>query len=679
MKLRIAVVGLFLAVPLMAQVRETVNVNVVEVPVTVVDSSGNPVRGLTAANFELTDGGKKREVSSFDMIDFASTGSVSAISPLNPAARRSFLLLFDLGFSSPNALQRAQEAARRFVKESVEPRDLVGVGSIDVVKGFRLLSAFTTDRELIASAISDPIRFRGIDPLGIANQVGGNELSTQPTPAATGGAGGKQAEAREGNEAEFAAAARENQAALSRNNQAYVRQRIESQVDALGQLAKTLRAVPGRKQIVFLSEGFDASILQGRDARASSEQARENDAVTRGQIWNVDSDARYGNTSSLTVLDRMVQMFKQSDVVLHALDIQGVRVQNDASGSRINSNAGLYVLARPTGGEVFQNENNLKTNFNRMLHSQEVVYVLGFQAPMAKAGAFHELKLKLINVPAGAHASYRSGYYESGADTLPERSLTDAEIVVNDIPQSDVHVASLAAAFPNGTALAQVPLILELNGKDLAQFAKGSTATAEIYAYAFDSEGVVRDRLYQRIQLDMKKVGDRLRSTGVRFYGTLNLPPGQYAIKSLIRTGEGDKRGFSRSDVIVPRANEVSLPAPIPIDEDPKWLLVKGNARTTAGPYPFTVSGQDYIPSATAGASSTTPRKIAVYVFGLRPNDFTFQTSPKTKLLGTLESPGFTTLVLQLDDPAGAPSLDVTIQKKGAAASQKSSVAMMNP
>ena len=61
------------AIGLFAQVKETVNVYVVEVPVTVVDSSGNPVRGLTAANFELTDNGTKRPISSFDKIDFAST------------------------------------------------------------------------------------------------------------------------------------------------------------------------------------------------------------------------------------------------------------------------------------------------------------------------------------------------------------------------------------------------------------------------------------------------------------------------------------------------------------------------------------------------------------------------------------------------------------------------------
>src|SRR5437764_662872 len=148
-----AVVLLF-AASAFAQLRETVNVNIVEVPVSVVDSSGNPIRGLTAANFEVYDGGKKQAITSFDKIDFGSKEVVNALSPLNPAARRSFLLLFDLGFSTPHSLERAQDAARRFVSTAVQPRDLVGVGTIDTDRGFRLLTAFTTDHDLVASAIN---------------------------------------------------------------------------------------------------------------------------------------------------------------------------------------------------------------------------------------------------------------------------------------------------------------------------------------------------------------------------------------------------------------------------------------------------------------------------------------------------------------------------------------------
>src|ERR1700740_3452303 len=91
-----------------AQMQESITVSLVEVPVTVVDSSGNPIRGPTARNYKPYDQGKEVAVNSVDTIDFASKESMSAVSPLNPAARRKFLVLFDLSFSKPSSLARAQ-------------------------------------------------------------------------------------------------------------------------------------------------------------------------------------------------------------------------------------------------------------------------------------------------------------------------------------------------------------------------------------------------------------------------------------------------------------------------------------------------------------------------------------------------------------------------------------------
>jgi VWFA-related protein len=669
MKRYLAIATILLATSAFAQMKETVNVNVIEVPVSVVDSSGNPVRGLTAANFEVYDGGKKQAITSFDKIDFGSTETANAISPLNPAARRSFLLLFDLGFSSPKSLVRAQEAARNFVKTAVQPRDLVGVGTIDNDRGFRLQTAFTSDRELVDSVIADPAGFRGTDPLQIANKtvidLTGESSKTSSTSGGEPGKGAALANAE----------MTERQQQMTRSNEQFVRDRVEKQVDYLGQLAKTLRAVPGRKQVILLSEGFDAKYLQGRDARDTEGANRDSAAVTSGQYWNVDSDARYGSSSSLSLLGRMAQAFRASDVVLHAIDIQGVRVQNDvASGSNINSNAGLFTIARPTGGEVFQNSNDLKNNFSRMLRAQEVVYVLAFQAPWGNSGKFHDLKVKLVN--ANGRVNYRAGYYENGGETSTERALTTAEIIVNDIPQDDVHVAAFAAPFPAGGGNYQVPIILDIKGSDLTKESRGNMAAAEVFVYAFDDEGVVRDRLYQHLTFDMKKVGERLKS-GVRYYGTLVLPPGSYAIKSLVRTGEPDKkgdnekRGYARTNVIVPHAGTVAVLPPIPIDDQPKWLLVKGADRGGIGAYPFELNGQNFIPSATAS------NKVALIVYGAAPNELTWETTPKTKLLGTIPIPGGTKLVLQLDDPADASTLQVTVHKKGVAEAQTSSVAVV--
>src|SRR6185436_12166554 len=107
----------------------------------------------------------------------------------------------------------------------------------------------------------------------------------------------------------------------------------------------------------------------------------------------------------------MGELLRRSDVVLHAIDIKGLRTDVDASaGLKRSSNEGLYLLTRPTGGEVFKNANDLSSSFRSLLKRQEVVYILGFQASGSNPGRFHSLKVK-VKMP-GATASHRSGYYE---------------------------------------------------------------------------------------------------------------------------------------------------------------------------------------------------------------------------------------------------------------------------
>ena len=646
-----------------AQVKESINVNVVEVPVTVVDASGNAIRGLTQANFKLFDQGKERAITAFDAIDLSV--KQTALTPVPPAARRNFMLLFDLSYSAPRSLARAQEAARNFVKTAVQPRDLVGVGTIDVDHGFRLLSAFTTDREIVAAAISNPAGFRSADPLQLANETNiASMLDTSAGPQLQPGMGtGPQLQAQE-NRNMAAEAAAEMKQQVQHANVAYVRARVEKEVDYLGALAKTLRAVPGRKQIVFLSEGFDPSVVTGRDVRDSEKSAQDNEAILRGNAYNVDNDARFGSSTSQSFVSRMAQFFRGSDVVLNAIDIQGVRVQNDMSGAKVNSNAGLALLADPTGGTVFQNSNDMRVNFDRMLKAQEFVYVLSFQAPASKAGTFHDLKVKLVDVPGRANVFARAGYYEGGSLTPQERTLSNAEIVLNDIAQTDIRVAGLAAAFPTAGANAQVPVVLELDGNDLLKDVHGEKLGVEFYIYAFDSDGLVRDRLYQSLGLDLKKVGERLRNGGLKYYATLTLPPGKYAVKSLVRVPDTDRRGFIRSDMTVAGSGETAVLPAIFVDEHPSAVLVRGVSHAAAAADPFNLSGERFVPAAGPRA------KLAVFVTNAQTNEVTVDPTPKVKFLGAAPSGAATALVMEIDD-ASLPAVNVTVHAKGATQTQK--------
>jgi VWFA-related protein len=624
---------LLVALGAAAQVGEKITVNVIEVPVTVVDGNGNSLRGLTAANFELFDDGVRRPVTAIEAVDFAALLTASAVEPVNPAARRSFMLLFDLGFSTPGALARAQEAGRRFVRETVMPRDLVAVGSISPERGFRLLTAFTTDRDLVAAALAEPQSFRGSDPLQLG---GGDALQPIAEPRVLP----HPPTARE-------EALRQSRTGTPPPSDAFAGARIEKEIDSLTALALMLRAVPGRKQIVFLSEGFDPKYVHGGDNRGLG-------MATAGQMSSVDQEARFGNSASMKLIAQMAKTFRGADVVLHAIDIEGIRAQN-------GSNDGLFLLARPTGGEVFHNSNDLGRELAAMLRRQEVVYILAYQAPAMKRGQFHNLEVRLVNAP-GARASFRSGYYESGGETPIQRTLSNAEIIVNDIPQSEVRISAVSAAFPNDDERAQVPVIVEIDGAALLK-----NAAAEIYIYAFDQEGLVRDRLYQKMTLDLTKVGERLHTGGVKYYGTLSLPPGRYAVKTLVRVGENERRGFARTEVVVPRRGEMAL-ASFFIDERPgDWIMVKGTSHDPAAAYPFAIGGETFVPSATARPRSGGMRKLAVIVYNAEPDDLTLQTTASAKVLRKVAAGGTTQLVIELDAPPAQPSLDLSVRKKGAA------------
>ncbi len=604
----------------LAQSGATVNAHPVSFPVTVVNASGGPVRGLTATNFALYDEKKKQPITSFDVVDFASDSQASSIAPMNPSARRSYVLLFDLGFTSSSSLARAQDAARRFVSEIAGPRDLIAIATVHPDRGFRFVTAFTTDRQLVASAIGNPVSFRSSDPL----RLGSEPIGTVP----------------------------EGESPTHQKSNTNDPRRLEREIDSISNLARSLRMMPGRKQILLLSEGFDAHLLQNGDAHNAREQT----------------------------IDRMTDNFRVSDVVLHAIDVQDIPPAN----SNINANAGLFLLTRPTGGEVFP-IGELHNDLARVLRQQEVVYVLGFPVSDYALGTFHNVSVRLVNMPDNARVVQGAGYFEQGRDTPVERSLTNAQIIVNDTPQHDLRINLLAAPFPPTAAgkPAQVPVVIDINGTDLIRETSATIGGADVFIYAFDRDGIVRDRLYDCLTVEVAKAGEKVRRTGLRYYGTLMLPPGRYAVKALIRTGDPDrgaaeaaeKRGYARVNITVPEAGQVAILPPIPIDEDGQWLLVRGLRRGNVD-YPFEYGGRTFSPTATLDTSAGS-RKVALFIFGAQRADLTFETRPQTKVLGVTEGNGVTKVVLQIDHAFGASALDVTVFKKGIAAGQRTSVPLM--
>jgi len=655
-----------------AQVKETIDVHLVEVPVTVVDRAGNPIRGLTATNFELFDRGAKRPISNFDAIDLASEGARTT-SPLNPSARRNWILLFDLSFSSPMGRAKAQEAAKNFIARGMGLRDLAAIATIDVERGFRMVTSLTTDRNLLGAAIANPSNFVSSDPLRIA---GGSGITEMVSPDAAI----RAAAANDRSDSALDIALGEK-----RQNDQFDRSRIERQLHLLSDFGRTLRVLPGRKQVILFTEGFDPRLVRGRDAHASAEEQEDLNQASAGNTWRVDNDARFGSSMSLTLLEEMARSLRGSDVVLHAVDIQGVRVQSDENGARINSNDALHLLSAPTGGEVFKNSNDINADLEKMLRAQDMVYVLGFRAPASNDGKFRELKVRVTGVP-GARAFHRAGYYSSGAESALERSLSNAEIVLNDIVQNDIQVAALAAPFPAKGGSSRVPMIVDIGAEGLVRDAKTKDVIAEIYVYAFDDQGIVRDRSFQRLTIDTAKLAGH---NGIKYFPTLSLPPGKYALKTLVRVAGTERKGFVRTDIDVPTSYDVALLPPMFLDDPSAWVVVRGGSRDEAGSYPFHINGEPFMPSASAQVSNGRPRRVALFVFNVSPDELTWDTAVTDaagshagapSLVKRLQGQDVMKLVFDYapaDLQRGPASFDVTVHKKGSVDARKSSVPLV--
>lgn len=586
---------------------ESVQVTLVEVPVTVADQEGKAVRGLTRENFTVLSDGKPVPIEYFEVVDLkAVPGGESRNLPA--AARRNFLLLFDLANSSPGTVRRAQEAAQAFVTARQGSADLIAVATSSAERGLTLHTNFTNHHQFLLGTIATLTHeagFKVADPLMLVALDGA-------APKAA-----RKSEALEERAEDLSAL----NAATNQMRADEMRNRVANQVRNLGSVARALDRLRGQKQIILLSEGFDARLITGRDELGFQATQQENDAVLSGEVWKVDSDQRFGNSGGATIIAEMAELFRRSDVRLHALDIKGIRTDVDASeGRKKSTSEALSLLAAPTGGSVFKNANDLGETFDRLLGSQEVIYLLGFRTRAAGSGKFHPLKVKLVN--ARGEVTHRSGYFDPSATPHDlERVLTAGEIMMNNIPVNDLKMSVLAMPFVRDDGRADVPVIVEVDGKTLLQHAPANAVPLEFFIYAFDEQNLIRDNVYERATLDIEKLRDRLTGAGVKFYHTLRLPPGRYSLRVLVRSGAAGS-GLRNAYLHVPQAGATFVAPPLVFDHDvSRWVMVRGaNRPGVSSEYPFQIDEKVFVPAATAVFRPGSTSDVAVFTFNAREN-----------------------------------------------------------
>jgi VWFA-related protein len=597
-----------------APVTESAEAILVEVPVRVIDRHGIPIRGLEAKDFELFDGDKKQEILAVDTIDLAhKTVAPGEPAVIHPAARRHFLLLFDFSFAHPKSILMAQRAAKEFVLHGISDNDFAGVATYSVEHGLKLLVTFSPDRVQVCRAIETlglmPTEDLSRDPLSLVFDVG----KVLPTSSALGG--------KESNAAAITETLQSMMATARARFDQYTRLRVHSLTEALQELAGALDSVSGRKDIIYLSEGFESRLVTGtKDTEVEREQ------IISGEQWKVDGEKRFGNPTLKEDIRLVGEGFQRSDCVLHAVDIAGLRMDPETTSVGTASENSLFELAEPTGGEVLRNANDFGAHFARLLASTNLVYVLSFRPERTGQEAkYHPLKVRVRK--SGARVLSRAGYYERPAFHMLsplERNLLAADVIANEIPVAEIPASLRASPMPDGKGPARVPILIEVPGPDLLARQEGSRLQIEIYVYAHDATGQLRDFFTQTVTVDLALHRERLESRGLRYYGQLTLAPGVYRVRALVRNGQTGRMGLAAETVRVPdfADKQPYIAPPLFLDSASTGLFVRGRVgeagRASGDRMALLPAGSDLVPSALPEVHAGSPSQVSVvaYYFG---------------------------------------------------------------
>jgi VWFA-related protein len=585
-----AALGLALAAAKPASIEDTTTVVAVEIPVQVVDG-GRPVRGLTRNQFEVYVGRQRQALTGFEVVDLVSVAEPAAQPQVSAASRRHFLFLFDLAFSDPGSVVKAREAAQDILAR-LHASDLAAVATYNAAKGPQLLLGFSSDRRQVQTALlslgQPALIDQRQDPLRL--MIG--ELKGSP-PAGGGG----RAELRTDLVfEELELQARQSERVDRMTQEAKVRALTRSLAD----LGRLMAAVEGRKHVVYLSEGIDSSLLVG--AQSHEEQEEMASTAAAGDVASIDSDQRFGSSASTNALQAMVEEFRRADCTIQSVDISRLRAGGEAVARRGSGLDSLVMMAKDTGGEVYQNFNDLGEAMGQMLDRTSVTYVLAFQPQDLKLdGAFHRLRVELKGGPRGARVVHRPGFYapRPAAQQSSMERLFDAGAALMDAPGGAFSLAALAAPFYDGGETSYVPVLLEIDGRSFAAGVEGQALPTEIYVYALAADGAIADFVTQTVGLDLAKVGQALQQSGVKFFGHLDLVPGDYTLRALVRNGS---TGATALQVVPLHVPAVGAPALLPaLFHEPvgKWLMVREAqaAGEAQPPYPFISRQQAFVPA----------------------------------------------------------------------------------
>jgi VWFA-related protein len=510
--------------------------------VTVKDKGGNPITGLTAKDFTLTEDGVAQTIRFSEYQNLPQT-----VTPLRPDAnedvrvfrklnstqfstekpgvqkyrdRRLLAMYFDMTAMRPEDQIRALAAAEKFVRTQMTEADRVALlrytgGGVDV------LHDFTADRSALLSIL---------ETLAVGEGQGNDE---EPGDAGAADAG----------------------AAFGQDSGEFNIFNTDRQLSALQTAAQMLGNLNERKALIYFASGLR---LNGLDNQAQL-HATVDEAIRAGvSFWPIDARG-------------LVAGAPLGDATQGSPGNAGMYTGAAAGAQRGNfqqSQDTLYALAGDTGGKALFDSNDLGRGILQAQDSVGSYYILGYYTTnTALNGQFRKINVT-VNVP-DARLDYRKGYYAGKVfakftATDKERQLEDA-LLLND-PITDLTIAMEIDYFQLNRAEYFVPISVKIPGRELALAKRGGaehTVIDFVGEVKDNAGGMTATNLHDKVDLRLTDAtAAELANRPIEYAAGFTLLPGKYTIKFLARDDETGRIGTYQTTFVIPNLNRMETAEP---------------------------------------------------------------------------------------------------------------------
>jgi len=539
--------------------------NIVVIDVVVTDSQGNPVKGLPASAFTLTEDKKPQALRHFEEHDAPPDGTRVAAPPALPAGLFSNrppapesgpmnVLLLDYLNTPVNAQPHMRDQLVQYLNKAPAGTRIAIFG---LSNRLYLLQGFTADTDVLKQALSvkkgpsqvsnllrDPVQGGSMNDTTLSSN-----LSTDPNLDAASDAV-KRFEAVRTSD--------------------YEKLEAQATLAAFDQLARYLVAIPGRKNVLWFSAGFpldvepdvNSNTAPSIAAVSNDEEIRKTDnLLTQAQVAVYPIDAR-GVTSFMSPIDG-----SSNDSLM------------DMAKTESNDHLAMEAMAEDTGGKAFYNTNDLTKVISSAVANGSNYYTLTY-SPTNKVWDERFRAIKVSVDQPRVKLAYREGYYAidpnnknrvaiHGAATALVQPTTMATAMLHGGPDES-EILFKVRIRPSDAAPS--PAVLKSNqsnpdpkvkvegpfksyGVDLVPDAKSVSCNegadgnrhcaVEVWTFVYNGDGekliTASNRLHTVLTADQYA---KLLSGGMAFHQEISVPVrGQYFLRTAIHDLNSDRVG----------------------------------------------------------------------------------------------------------------------------------------